>query len=58
MAPSYALDLIELLEETLKRLESVEALSPNDPALLELKRSIVRTIAELEILKQEKSDAA
>jgi|HubBroStandDraft_4_1064222.scaffolds.fasta_scaffold09351_5 hypothetical protein len=50
--------LIELLEETLKRLESVEALSPNDQALLELKRSIVRTIAELEILKQEKSDAA
>jgi hypothetical protein len=58
MAPSRALDLIDLLEEALKRVESVEALSPDDPALLELKRSIVRTIAELEILHQERSDAA
>jgi hypothetical protein len=58
MAPSYVSALIELLEETLKRLELVEGLSPNDPALLEVKRSIVRSIAELEIQKLEKSEAA
>ena len=58
MAPSYVSALIRLLEGTLKRLQLVEGLSHNDPALLEVKRSIVRSIAELEIQKLEKSDAA
>ena len=58
MAASYVSALIELLEGTLKRLELVEGLSRNDPALLEVKRSIVRSIAELEIQKLAKSDAA
>jgi len=51
MVPRMARSLIELLKETLERLGSSEDLMPDDPTLLELKSSIVRTIAELEVGK-------
>jgi hypothetical protein len=55
----HALDLIEMLQVTLTRLEQTQELSPDDPALLELKQSLVRIIAELEIIRlgQEKNAA-
>jgi hypothetical protein len=56
--PRSTPDLVQLLKETLKRLEQTEELQPNDPALVELKQSIVRTIAELEVAKSGKSASA
>jgi hypothetical protein len=47
--------LIDLLCSTLKQVEQMADLSPDDPALRELKRHILMIIAELEI---EKSRAA
>jgi len=43
--------LPDLLKRTLTRLE--EQVSPEDPALRELKSSIVRSIAELELQREE-----
>lgn len=40
--------LIDLLRSTLQHLEQLEGLSPSDPALGEVKKSILRSIAELE----------
>jgi len=40
-----------LLRRTLRRLE--EQTAPNDPALQDLKSSIVRSIAELEVQREE-----
>lgn len=37
--------LVGALRSALKRLEEQEELAPDDPALLEIKRSILRTIA-------------
>jgi hypothetical protein len=52
-------DLIELLQAALKQLEhNQDGLSPDDPAFLALKRSIVRVLAELELMRLKKSDAA
>jgi hypothetical protein len=51
-------DLIDLLQATLKRLEQNQNLSSDDPALLELKQSIVRALAELELIRKEKTEAA
>jgi hypothetical protein len=52
MVSAGSRDLIAVLRETLNRLEiSTEA---NDPSLAELKRRIVRAIAELEIAKSER----
>jgi hypothetical protein len=41
--------LVTLLRSTLRHLEESEGIPPNDPAYLELKSSILRSIAELEI---------
>jgi hypothetical protein len=41
--------LVRLLRSTLERLERAEGLRHDDPALMEIKDSIVRSIAELEI---------
>ena len=59
MFQKHALDLIEMLQATLRHLEQTQELSPDDPALLELKQSLVRIIAELEIIRlgQEKNAA-
>lgn len=51
-------DLIDLLEATLKHLEENQNLSSDDPALLELKQSIVRALAELELVRPRKTEAA
>ncbi|HTW61544.1 MAG TPA: hypothetical protein VMD55_07010 [Terracidiphilus sp.] len=60
--PSYVVlpsssSLVEVLRSTLKQLEQNEDLASDDPALAELKGSILRTIAELEIGKTPKSPA-
>ena len=47
-------NLAELLRSTLRRLEQMEDLRPNDPALKEIKSSILRSIAELEVSKEER----
>ena len=41
--------LVDLLRSTLQHLEETEELEHDDPALLEIKGSILRAIAELEI---------
>jgi hypothetical protein len=46
--------LVEVLRSTLKQLEQNEDLASDDPALAELKGSIVRAITELEIGKTPK----
>ena len=46
------------LRATLIRLEQTEDLSPDDPTLLELKHSIPRAIANLEIVRLGRSTAA
>lgn len=43
--------LITILQSTLKQLEQTEGMVPEDPALLELKRSNARILAEMEIKK-------
>ncbi len=43
--------LIAALQSTLKQLEQTQEMGPEDPALVELKRSIVRVMAELEVKK-------
>jgi hypothetical protein len=40
--------LAEVLRSTLQQLEHNEELAPNDPALAELRRSLVRTIVQIE----------
>jgi ribosome-interacting GTPase 1 len=54
----YARSLVELLQETLERLELTQALKADDPYLIELKKHIARTIAELEVAKSRNSHAA
>jgi hypothetical protein len=51
--PSPSPKLIELLRSTLKRLEVELGMEPNDPKLLEFKDSILRSIAEMEVRKQD-----
>ena len=46
-------DLIAILRETLNRLE--QSAAADDPSLAELKRRIVRAIAELEVAKSERA---
>ena len=58
MVVRFTRSLVELLQETLERLESTEALKANDPNLLELKKHIARTIAELQVAKSDNSHAA
>jgi len=40
--------LSEVLRTTLRRLEHDEELAPNDPALIELRRTLLRAIVEIE----------
>jgi hypothetical protein len=41
--------LVEALRSTFQRLEESEELAPNDPALREIKSSILRTMANREM---------
>jgi hypothetical protein len=47
--------LVEVLRSTIVQVEQNADLRPDDPAIVELKSSIVRTVAELEIAKLQKS---
>ena len=58
MPHSSVPDLIQVLRKTLQKLEESEHIRPDDRALIELRRSILRMIAELEIAKSSKSIAA
>jgi hypothetical protein len=51
-------NLTELLRSTLRRLEQSERLSPDDPALREIKNAILRSIAELELARDQAPYAA
>jgi hypothetical protein len=50
--------LIDLLRSTLKQMERDEEFSPDDPAAMELKASLLRAIAELELRKAGNISAA
>jgi len=50
-------NIIEILRSTLERVEKNVALSPDDPALQELRRMILRTIVELEIERDKRAAA-
>lgn len=58
MSKPSARDLIDVLRSTLAQLEKSQDIAPDDPSLVELRNSIVRTIAELEIARLRKADAA
>jgi hypothetical protein len=45
--------LAEVLNSTLRDIEFREALRPDDPALAGLRHSVLRILAELEVLKSE-----
>jgi hypothetical protein len=49
--------LIEILRKTLRALEKNEEFGRNDVAVKELRRSVARAIAELEIAKRDKNAA-
>jgi hypothetical protein len=49
--------LVNVLRSTLKRLESSEQLASDDPALNELKGSLLSSITELEVAKTPKPPA-
>lgn len=49
--------LVEALRSTFKRLEESEEAKPNDPALREIKSSILRAMANREVNAQSDSNA-
>jgi hypothetical protein len=51
--PSSSPMLIELLRSTLRRLEESQGVDPNDPTMIEIKNSILRSITELEVRRQD-----
>lgn len=51
MGPQFTRSLVEILSSTLQKLEETSDFRQDDLAVIELKRHIVRTIAELEITK-------
>lgn len=55
---SDAPNLVQVLRDTLQRIERSNELLPDDPALLELQRSLLRIIAELELAREDESPAA
>jgi len=50
--------LVEILRETLRRVEQIADISPDDPALIALKRVVLLRIAAIEIEGAEESPAA
>jgi hypothetical protein len=58
LSEGHRLDLVELLQKTLKQVEEVEKLRPDDPALLQLKHHILRAIADLKVAQNGRSMAA
>lgn len=51
-------DVIDILRSTLKKLEQSQELASDDAALAELRNTIMRSIAELEIARARKAEAA
>ena len=49
IVPRHRLTLIQTLQLALEGIQEREQLTPDDPILLELKKSIIRTITELDI---------
>lgn len=47
--------LVEILRSTLARVEQSADLSPDDPAMVKLRRLVLRLIAELEVAKTRKA---
>jgi hypothetical protein len=46
--------LVDLLLSTLEKLERAEGLDPHDPALRQLKQTILRVIADLEADREQR----
>jgi hypothetical protein len=55
MGQNHTLSLIEILRKALSDLQIDEDIDRNDPAYKQLTRRIARTIAELEVVKQERA---
>jgi hypothetical protein len=55
MAHPYSRSLVEILRSTLGKLEQGADFRQDDPAVAELKRHVVRAIAELEVAKASES---
>ncbi|SRR6266568_7534188 len=51
MAPRPSAALVEALRATLQKVEQSSDLGPDDPALIHLKRILLRRVAELEALE-------
>jgi hypothetical protein len=47
--------LVEILRSTLAQVEQSADLSPDDPAMVKLRRLVLRLIAELEVAKTRKA---
>ena len=56
MGPQFTRSLVDILRSTLQRLEETADLEQDDLAVIELKKHIVRAIAELEIARSKYSD--
>ena len=52
MGNNFSYKIAQLLRDTIRKLEQSSATLQNDPAMVEVKRQIIRTIAELEIVKE------
>ena len=52
MRESFTRDLIEVLLSTLEQVERNQDLTADDPTLIELKRHIVRAIADLKAVRE------
>ncbi len=50
-------NIIDILRNTLRRLEQAEDFRQEDHAVIELKRHIIQSIAELEVMKSAHCDA-
>ena len=58
MRPLSSSKLIEVLQKTIEQVQHTEGVSPDDPALLSLKRILLKRIAELATVKTERIPAA
>jgi hypothetical protein len=56
--PPAHLEVVDILRSTLARLEESPDVAHDDPAFVELKHTIVRALAELEMHKNQKLPAA
>ena len=52
MPQQYASDLIDMLKQTLKKLEEVHMLGPDDLTFVELRHQIMQAIAQLKVARK------